>query len=46
MVKNPCGSRWQSPGMEGSPIGKGSKTREKVKSVFGTKGSAKKYITG
>jgi hypothetical protein len=45
-MKNPCGSRWEQPGIVGSPIGKGQKTKEKVKSVLGKKGTVKKFITG
>jgi hypothetical protein len=44
-MKNPCG-KFTSPSLVGSPIGKGQKTKEKVKSVFGTKGTIKKFITG
>ena len=44
MLKSPY--TWNKPSTTGSPIGKGQKTREKVKSILGKRGTAKKFITG
>ncbi len=44
-MKNPCG-RFTPPGLSGSPLGRGQKTKAKVKSVFGGRGTARKFITG
>ncbi len=43
-MKNPCGKF--APDDTRSPIGKGQKTKEKVRGIFGSSGSAKKFITG
>ena len=43
-MRNPCGKF--APDGARSPIGKGQKTREQVKKVFGKRGTAKKFITG
>jgi len=43
MLKGPY--TWNKPSVTGSPIGKGQKTKEKVKSIFGRRGTARKFIT-
>lgn len=44
MFKSPY--KWKKPNTTGSPIGKGAKTRAKVKGIFGKRGTARKFITG
>lgn len=44
-MKNPCG-KFTPPSLIGSPIGKGNKAKEKIKSVFGSGKTVNKFIKG
>jgi hypothetical protein len=44
-MKNPCG-KFTPPSLVGSPIGKGNKAKEKIKSVFGSGKTVNKFIKG
>ena len=43
-MKNPCGRF--APDGSNNPIRKGQKTKEKIRSLFGNKNTARKFITG
>lgn len=43
-MSNPCGK--YAPDNSNSPVGKGEKTKKKVKEVFGKQGTSKRIIMG